>query len=134
MGQTRRARRPGCLWPSASCLPCFTPNPALPHLVLTFSCCQSPWILSKDGGRWLLLFWYWREQKRGYFLCIQAMSGACSPGSLHSRCISGFVLMASICPESGIEGSVGTLEPQRDFCSKESRCDDNHCHLKSSEA
>ena len=31
-------------------------------------------------------------------------------------------------------GSVDTLEPQQDFCSKESRCDDNHCHLKSSEA
>lgn len=50
------------------------------------------------------------------FQCIQVMSSAWglqSPGSSDSRCISGFVLMACICPESRIESSLGTLEPQQ---------------------
>lgn len=41
---------------------------------------------------------------------------------------------ASSCPESRTAGSRAPRSHCRDFCSEESRCDDNHLHLKSSEA
>lgn len=41
---------------------------------------------------------------------------------------------ASLCPESRTGGSRVPWNHSKDFWSEESRCDDNHLHLKSSEA
>lgn len=130
----RRAAGPGgCRGQAASgftpCLPCLTHT-------LASSSCQSLRFLSEESSRWLFLFQYWKE------LWIFPLNTSKlrqvlrrhSVVSLDSHCISRFLLTASICPENRMMALCIPWSHSRDFCSEESRCDDNHTHLKWLEA
>ena len=117
----------------------FSLLPALPHPARTSFSCRSLWILSKESGRWLLLFLYQREQNRGYFslnaskLC--QVLGACRVLEARTPAVSpGLCWWLPSVLKAELRALWVPWSHRRDFCSEESRCDDNHCHLKSSEA
>lgn len=106
------------------------PSPRCCFLALPANPCRA-WVLKKR----VAFPQYWKEQSIcicfGY---IQIMSH--DPGLQRvispTYCfISRFLWMASICPEITIGGSLGSLEPSRDFCYEESRYDHNHSHVES---
>lgn len=65
-----------------------------------------------------------------YIQITLSAQGLQSVVSLDSHCISRFLLTASICPENRMMALCIPWSHSRDFCSEESRCDDNHTHLK----
>lgn len=98
---------PGCLWPQPPAHPASPPAHAS-------SSCQSLKFLNEDSDRWLFLFQYWKEQSVNisfeYIQIRPCARASCKPGF---PMYFGFLLMASMCPESRVDSPMGTLEPQQ---------------------
>lgn len=121
----------GCGGPAASG---FSPLPTLPHPSPNFF--LLPVSVFFERRKWQMAFSVpiLERTNCGYFLWMHPNYVKCSRVTDYCKLrllLYLFLFMASICPECRIDSSLVPWSHSRDFYSKESRCDDNHSHLKS---